>query len=169
MSRLGTLSPAALKAMFSPDADDSLIVLATITHSGGVIRIADGYTQRLSETDDEVLYGVISNGQQYIFLPFQFIAPTEEQMSAPRCRISVQDVTRYLTPLIRSASEAPSVSFDLVLSSTPNTVEVSFPDFLMGAIQYNQNTVTAELTVESLTNEPFPAFTFTPSAFPGLF
>lgn len=169
MSRLGTLSPAALKAMFSPDGDDNLIVLATITAGPTVIRIADGYTKRLSETADEVIYGVTSNGQDYVFLPFAFVPPTEEQMAAPHCSITMHDVTRYLTPLIRMATEAPTVSFDLVLHSTPNVVEISFPDFLMGAIQYDQNTVTAELTVESLTNEPFPAYNFTPSAFPGLF
>jgi hypothetical protein len=169
VSRLTTLSPAALKALFSPDADDSLIALLTITTTEGTIRLADGYTQRISETADEVTYGVVSRGDNYIFLPFQLALPTEEQQAAPRCSITIHDVTRYLTPIIREVLSAPSVTIELVLRSTPDTVEVSLPNFLMGAIQYNRDQVTAELSVEVLTNEPFPAHTQTPGYFPGLF
>lgn len=171
MSRLSTLSANALRTMFSPDADDTLITLITITGEGiaSPIRIADNFTKRLSETDDEIIYGVTSNGNDYIFLPFSFTLPTEEIGSAPRCNITIHDVTRYLTPVIRSISTAPTVNIQLVLSATPNTVEASFPNFLMGGINYNANTINAELTVTSLSSEPFPAHTFTPSYFPGLF
>lgn len=171
MSRLSSLSPAALRAMFSPDADDTLIALLTITGTGisPPIRIADGYTQRISENADEVIYGVQSRSQNYIFLPLEITLPTEEEQAAPRCNITINDVTRYLTPVIRQAINAPRVDIELVLASSPDTVEVSFPGFLMGGISYNANTVTAELTVENLTVEPFPAHTMTPSHFPGLF
>jgi hypothetical protein len=169
VSRLTTLSPAALKALFSPDADDTLIALLTITGGAETIRLADGYTQRLSETADEVLYGVVSRSQNYIFLPFQLSLPTEEQQAAPRCSITISDVTRYLTPVIRQMTTSLSVTIELVLRSTPNTVEVTLPNFLMGAVQYNKDQVTAELSVEVLTAEPFPAHTVTPSYFPGLF
>lgn len=173
MSRLASLSPAALRAMFSPDADDTLITLLTISGAGITtpIRIADGYTGRLAglTTDDEVIYGVPSRGNDYIFLPFSITLPTEEQASAPRCNITINDVTRYLIPTIRTISSSPTVTMELVLSSSPNTVEASFPGFKMAGISYNANTITAELTVESLAAEPFPAHTFTPSYFPGLF
>lgn len=171
MSRLGSLSPAALRAMFSPDSDDTLIILLTITGAGieTPIRLADNYTQRISETADEVMYGVKSRGLDFIFLPLQITLPTEEHAAAPRCNITINDVTRQLTPVIRSISSAPSVKLELVLSKTPDVVEASFPGFLMGGISYNANTITAELTVESLAMEPFPAHTFTPAHFPGLF
>ena len=171
MSRLSSLSPAALRVMFSPDADDTLITLLTISGDGIAepIRIADGYTQRISETADEVVYGVRSRSKDYVFLPIEITLPTEEQEAAPRCSITIHDVTRYLTPIIRSINTAPKVGIELVLASAPDVVEVSMPGFLMGGITYNANTVTAELTVENLTSEPFPAHTFTPSYFPGLF
>lgn len=171
MTRLSSLSPAALRAMFSPDADDTLIVLLTITGTGIAtpIRLADGYTQRISETADDVVYGVVSRSNNYIFLPIRISLPTEEQEAAPRAQITITDVTRYLTPVIRSISSPPTVLLELVLASTPNTVEASFPGLLMAGISYNKDQVTAELTVQSLTIEPFPAHTFTPSAFPGLF
>jgi hypothetical protein len=170
MSRLASLSPAALKAMFSPDSDDTLISLLTFSGANIVtpIRIADGYTQRITETADEVTYGVPSRGNNFLFLPFEITLPTEED-AAPRCRITMHDVTRYLVPVIRGLNGAPNVTIELVLSSNPDVVEVSFGGFLMGGISYTADSITGDLTVESLAVEPFPAHTFTPSHFPGLF
>lgn len=171
MSRLASLSPAALKAMFSPEGNDTLAVLLTITGAGITtpIRLTDNYTQRISETDDDVIYGIVSRGNNYTFIPFQITLPTEETDAAPRCQITINDVTRYLIPTIREASTALNVTIELVLTSTPDTLEISFTGFLMSGISYNANTVTADLNVESLSVEPFPAHTFTPSYFPGLF
>lgn len=173
MSRLASLSPDALRVMFSPDADDTLAVLITITGTGITtpIRLADNYTQRISSltTDDEVVYGIVSRSNNYIFIPFNITLPTEETESAPRCQITINDVTRYLIPTIRQASTALNVKIELVLTSSPDTVEASFGGFLMSGISYNANSITADLNVESLAIEPFPAHTFTPSYFPGLF
>lgn len=171
MSRLANLSAAALQAMFSPDADDDLICLLTFTGTGisPPIRLADGFTGRISEDSEEIVYGVTSRSNDYIYLPLQISLPTEEQTAVPRCTLTIHDVTRYLTPVIRSISTPPSVTLELVLKSTPDVVEASFPGFLMGGITYNADTVTADLTVETLVTEPFPAGTFVPSSFPGLF
>lgn len=171
MSRLNSLSPAALRTMFSQDADDTLAVLVTISGAGldTPIRIADNYIQRLSETDDEVIYGIVSRTNSFVFIPFDINLPTEETESAPRCQITINDVTRYIIPMIREASVTLNVLIELVLISTPNTVEVAFDGFLMSGISYNANSVTADLVVDSLSTEPFPAHTFTPSYFAGLF
>lgn len=177
MSRLaagGSLTPlssAALRAMLSPDSDDDLIILLTITGTGisEPIRLADNYTQRISETADDVVYGVMSRGDAFTFLPLQITLPSEEATAAPQFSITINDVTRWLTPVIRQINDAPSVLMELVLVSAPDVVEASFLGFKMGAIGYNANTVTAEMTVESLAIEPFPSHTFTPAVCPGIF
>ena len=170
MSRLASLSPAALKAMFSPDADSTLLTLLTISGDGITAqRLADGYTQRLSETADDVLYGVVSRSQNYIFLPFEITLPAESQDTVPSIRVTFHDITRHLIPILRTITTALDVKIELVLSNTPDVVEVEFPGFMLGGITYNKDTITAELSVESLAAEPFPAHTFTPSYFPGLF
>jgi hypothetical protein len=175
MSRLDSLSANAIAKLFSPESDDVFITLLTISGSGfTTIRIADNYTTRLSETSEDIVYGVQSNlggatTYNFVYLPFSLSLPTEEFSSAPRCNLTVQDVTRYLIPTIRSISSAPSVQIDIVLASDPDVVEVTFGSFLIGNINYNANTVSAELVVESLAVEPFPQHTFNPSYFPGLF
>ena len=172
MSRLSSLSPAALKAMFSTESEDTLITLVTIydpVTQAVAVRLADNYLTRISETSDEVVYGVTSRSNNFIFIPMQISLPSEEDNTAPKCSLVISDVTRYITPLIRELQGPPRVLVELVLTSSPSTVEAFFADFYISNISYNADSVSAELTMIDYQIEPFPCFTFTPSYFPGIF
>jgi hypothetical protein len=172
MSR--TLSAATIKAMYSTESNAVLIVLLKIDKDTTIgmsqdIYLADNYTNRITETSEDVTYGVTSNSINYNFIPMEIVLPNDDNASAPRCTIAIHDVTRYLIPYLRNLTGAPSVSLSLVLSTTPNVVEATFTGFKLTNISYNANTISAELTMPSLEVEPFPAYTFTPQYFPGLF
>lgn len=139
--------------------------------SSVLIRLADNYTQRLSdqETDTDILYGIRSRGIDYHFLPMEVTLPSEEENSAPRCSIVLTDVTKQLVPIIRQISGPPRVKIELVLNTSPDIVEASFDKFYMSSISYDSNQVTAELAMIDFAVEPFPAYSFTPKYFPGLF
>jgi hypothetical protein len=174
MSRLSTMSPAAIKAVFSPESDSSLIVLLTLylpDSPGQAILLSDSWKQRLPafETATEVVYGVISRGLNYIFLPLEITLPSEEDGQPPRSTIILHDVTRNLTPIIRGLTSPPKVKLELVLSSSPDTVEASFSGLYITNFSYNATSVTAELSMIDYDREPFPSGRFTPSLFPGLF
>jgi len=173
MSRLTTMSPAALRAMFSPDADSDLIFLLTIydpiNTDTVMFRIADNFTQRLSETDVDIVYGVKSNGQDFVFLPIQISLPTEEEAQAPRCTLVLHDVTRLATAWIRTITGPPKVKMELVLSKSPDIIEASFSGFYITSFNYNVETVSAELAMVDYEREPFPMHTFSPAYFPGMF
>ena len=173
MSRLTSMSPNALKAVFSPDSDDDLIILLTIynplNESEVIFRLADGFTKRISETESDILYGVTSNGFDYTFLPMEISLPSEDEAQAPRCSIVMHDVTRHLTPIIRTITAPPRIKLELVLTKTPDVVEVSFSDFYINAFTYNADTVTADLAMIDYEREPFPMHSFTPRYFPGMF
>lgn len=167
------MSPNALKAVFSPDSDDDLIILLTVydplNESNTIARLADGFTKRISETESEVIYGVTSNGLDYTFLPMQISLPSEDEAQAPRCSIVMHDVTRYLTPIIRTITSPPRIKLELVLSKTPDIIEVSFTDFYINNFTYNSDSVTADLAMIDYEREPFPMHSFTPRYFPGMF
>lgn len=172
------MSLNALKAVFSPDSDDDLIILLTIYGPDKenpaeepeiLARLADGYTKRISETDTEVLYGVTSNSQDYTFLPMQISLPSEDEAQAPRCSIILYDVTRSITPIIRTITAPPRIKLELVLSKTPDVVEVTFSDFYINNFTYNADSVTADLAMIDYEREPFPMHSFTPRYFPGMF
>lgn len=173
MSRLTSMSAAAIKAVFSPESDDDLITLLTIynplNESEVIARLADGFTKRISETDDEVLYGVTSNGFDYTFIPMQISLPSEDEAQAPRCSIVLNDVTRYITPIIRTITAPPRIKLELVLAKTPNVIEVSFSEFYINNFSYNAQSVTADLAMIDYEREPFPMHSFTPRYFPGMF
>jgi hypothetical protein len=173
LSRLTSLSPNALKAVFSPDSDDDLIILLTVynpaNESEVLVRLSDGFTKRISETDDEVIYGVTSNSFDYTFIPMQISLPSEDEAQAPRCSIVMHDVTRYLTPIIRTMSAPPRIKLELVLTKSPDVVEVSFSDFYINNFSYSKDSVTADLAMTDYEREPFPMHSFTPRYFPGMF
>lgn len=173
MSRLTSMSPAALKAVFSPEADDDLLFLLTIYDPSDNVsvlaRLADGFTKRISETADDVIYGVTSNGADYTFLPMEISLPSEDEAQAPRCSVTLHDVTRYITPIIRTISGPPKVKIELVLSKTPDVVEVSFSDFYISNFSYSADSVSAELSMIDYEREPFPMHSFSPKYFPGMF
>jgi len=174
MSRLSTLSPAAIRAMFSADSNEILITLVTFKADASInipedIHIADNYTQKLSEDNAEVYYGVISNGIEYPFVPLQITLPNDDHNAAPVCSLTINDVTRILLPTMRKITGAPEVIITLVLNSSPNTKEVEFIGFKLTNITYTADSITASLTMPSLEVEPFPAHAFTPAYFPGLF
>lgn len=172
-----TLSPATIKAMYSTESSEILITLLKLTIPAigtipeKIIYLADNYLYRLSalETDKDIVYGVTSLGINYIFLPMEITLPNDDAGSAPRCSITLHDVTRFLIPSLRALTEAPLVDISLVLSSSPNNIEISYSGFKLTNITYNAETISAELTMPSLEVEPFPAFSFTPAYFPGLF
>ncbi len=172
MSRLSSMSPEALRQIFSPDADSDLFTLLTLYEPDGVTvleRLSDGFTHRISETDGDVLYGVISRGNAYTFLPMSITLPSEEEANAPRCSIVMQDVTRHLTPIIRTVTKPLKIKIELILSKTPDIVEVVFDDFYISNFTYNAEQVQGELSMISLEREPFPSVSFTPQYNPGLF
>lgn len=169
MSR--TLSSNALATLFATESTDPIITLITLSGTGIAtpIRLCNQFIGRLSETASEVVYGLTSGGNDYYYLPFTITLPTEDFSSSPRCQLQMEDVTRYLIPTIRTISVPPNVQIDVILASAPNTVEITFGSFIMSNISYNANSITADLVIESLEIEPFPAHSFTPSYFPGLF
>lgn len=175
MSRLVTLSPQAVKAMFSTETDEQLITLLTIqnlTNPNAPIRLADGFVGRLASltTDDEVVYGVTSRGNDYLFLPLEISLPSEEETGVGRCNIVLNYVTKEAIQLIRTQLSSPTqVGLELILASAPNVVEASFPNFFITAATYNAQSISLQLDMTDFSREPFPCYNFTPNYFPGLF
>lgn len=173
MSRLNTLSAESIRQLQSPDADSTFITLLTIydvDNTTPILYLCDNYTARISETSEDVIYGVVSRGQNYTFLPLTITLPNEDQNGAPaRCRIVIRDVTRYLTPVIRGLTAPPRVKIELVLSKTPDLVEISYEELFISNFQYTSEQVSADLSAVELDREPIPAYSFTPQFFPGQF
>lgn len=136
-----------------------------------VFRIADSWKERLSyTTDSEVVYGVISNSKQFIFIPVEITLPNETESGETSCKLQLNYVTPELVELIRTNLNKPaSVTIQLVLGSSPNDVEAEFSSFFISNVSYTSTQIIFDLNMINYSREPFPAFNFTPIYFPGLF
>jgi len=166
-----TLTTTAINEVLARESSATFINLLTFSGAGvaGVHRIADNWLQRISTTADEVVYGVISRTQPFEYVPLNVIMPDSKPDSTPVIQLTIQDPTGELIPILRQFTEPPTVLVETVLSTTPNVLEQLPITFRMVGFTYDENQIASELTLRSLSQEQFPAHSFTPSYFPGLF
>lgn len=111
----------------------------------------------------------------YQFIPLQITLPDQQSSGAPRASLSISDVTQEVLPYLRNLEGPADVVLKVALHSnllrddivTP--IEAIFTGLKLVSISYNADTITADLVMDGLENEPFPAHNFTPVNFPGLF
>jgi hypothetical protein len=166
-----SVSTTFKQAAYAQETGRVIIALITIDHSSLLdpIRICTNPTERLQEFENDIIYGTVSRGNNYVFLPFSLQIPSDTDEGPGNMTIEFDNVHRTYTEAIRSIFTPPTVTVELVLDSDPDTVEVSWPEFLLTDITYNALTIQGTLSLELLDREPFPSGTFNPSSFPGLF
>jgi len=162
------LSNAAKAAIFAQQTDEAFITLVTINHPTftAPVRVASDPYELLP---DAGVRGVVSRGEEYLFLPFTIELPAQDDSGAAKARISVDNISREIVAAVRRANSALTITIEIVLASDPDTPEVSIEDFRLDRVTYDALTVSGDISVEYFDLEPFPARRFTPSDFPGLF
>lgn len=166
MSR--NLSNAAKMAALAQETSEVFVVLLTIDHPN--------FTQPIRCSSDNAVIlpnagvrGTLSRGEEYPYMPFTIELPQQDDTGVARARISVDNIDRQMVLAVRTADSAISIQIEIVLASTPDTVEISIPDFKMEYISYDALTISGDLSVEYYDLEPYSKLRFTPSNFPGMF
>lgn len=164
------VSDAFKAAAYAQETGERLIVLLTITHpdlTDGPIRLTQDTGTRTS--DDPLRYQTESRGETYDFLPFQVRLPDDQESGAPKALLILDNIAREMVAIIRSISTPPVIDIEVVLSGSPDTVEVKFPRFKIVNVTYDAQTIQGDLSIEGLATEPFGFMIFDPSRFPALF
>lgn len=176
--RGATLSLTSLnfrQAAYAQETGRVIIALITIDHPdlSTPIRISTDPTARLigeGYTNDlDVVYGTVSRGNTFIFLPVKLGLPNDTDEGPGEMTLEIDNIHRQYTETIRSIMTPPTVQVELVLDNALDTVEAQWPEFLLTDIKYNATTITGTLKLETLEREPFPAGSFSPAYFGGLF
>src|SRR5215207_529156 len=164
-----TLSLTFREAIYAQETGQVPVALLTIDHESlsAPLLISSDPTTRLST--DPLIYGTTSRGDDYLFLPFGITLPDDHEEAGPQAQITIDNVSREHISLIRSVATPPTVTLELVLADSPDTVEIAFPSFDMTKADYTATSITIALTIDPLVTEPFPAHSFDPATFPGLF
>lgn len=155
---------------YSQDTDVAVIVLLTLSTPDlpDDIRVCNVPVEKFDDLGENV-YGVTSNGQRYLFLPFDIELPQDDKTGAVSAKLTIDNVNRQIVQYARETRKPLNVGIQVVLSNNLNYVELEYNDFKLSNVNYNGFNVEGDLTVDYLGLEPFPCGRFTPSGFPGLF
>ena len=154
-----TLSSAAQAAVFAAQTGEAFLVLLELDH-------ADLATP-IRVTSDAV--ATVSNGDTYTPFPFFISLPGERDDQLSGTQLTIDAVDRSVIIALRSISSAPTVTMQIVLASSPDTIEAGPFVYTLKAATYNASTVEGELAFEDILNEGFPGASFVPTTQPGLF
>ena len=113
---------------------------------------------------------VTSNFETYTAFPFTIdFPPADGEDQLPRVTLVIDNIDRSIIAELRDIDSAPTIDVSVILAAVPDTVECGPLQFTLKSIDYDAQVITAELGFEDILNEPFPAGTFTPTDFAGLF
>lgn len=154
---------ALLKAVVTAQQTGEVILaIVSISHAS----IINGPLRVVND-----LQNLTSNGNTYTAFPFQVRLPDDHEDALPKVRLVLDNVDRSIVQAIRGIppSSPPTVQIDLVLASQPDLVELSFHELMLREVSYDAFTVEGDLRLDDDDLEPFPADSFTPQNFPGMF
>jgi hypothetical protein len=166
-----TISLNFRQAAFAQETGVFPIGLITIDHTSLAepIRFSTDPTQRLVDTVSEIVYGTVSNSEQYYFFPCSLKLPDDTDDGPGQMQMIFDNVNKDYVAIIRSIVGRPTVNASFVMSNDLDTIERQWPEFFIGRIPWDATRVTLNMEMETLDREPFPWGTYTPGAFPGLF
>lgn len=156
---------------FAQESSVFPIGLITINHDdlAEPIRLSTDPTERLVETVSNVVYGTTSNGEDYYFFPCTLKLPDDTDDGPGSIELEFDNVNRDYVSMIRSLVGSPTVDASFVMSNALDTVERSWPEFLVTLIPYDAGTIRLMMAMETLEREPYPWGIYTPNYFPCLF
>jgi hypothetical protein len=163
-----TLSSRLVTAMNAETTGESLAFLVTIDHANldAPFRFTD-QSQRLSS--DPLSYGIVSRSNIFDYLPIRLKFPEDKDGVPSRVQLEIDNIDRSLVALVRSERTPATALIELVLEETPDTAEVSLPDFDVVSADYDATVVRLELFLSNLNQVGFPKDKFSPAKTPALF
>lgn len=154
-----TLTTAlATEQAIAQHADDPFLVLLTLGHP----------TLTQPERFVRNRIQLTSRGNLYKASHFEVELPGDGE-EAPRASITVANVSRRIGQAMQTLVTPPSCVIELVLASTPDTVERVWSGLDLLEATWDAFTVRGTLTRATNWDEPWPFIRVTPARFPGLF
>jgi hypothetical protein len=95
--------------------------------------------------------------------------PGEDAETLTQVNLVITNVDKLLVDGVRSIATPLDVKLQVVLASDPNTIEAGDFDMKLRDVNYDAMTLTGRCNFNDLLNEPYPAGTYTPADYLGLF
>lgn len=154
------ISTTALQSILAEESGEVWLACVTIDHPSMAtpIRVVNDQ-QDLVRTEGT-----------FIGFPFMISLPADAEDDLPEVGIKIDNVDQTIIQELRSFSSGFTVKLEIVLASSPNTVEAGPFDFVLKDVQYNRLEIQGRLGYEvDLLNDGFPAMSFNPNTARGMF
>lgn len=154
------VSATALQAMLSQDSAEVFIPLLRIEHPDLADPILLAYnTETVSRSDGD-----------YLPYAFQINLPKQVEDETPTLSVTVDNSDLTVNDKIRSLQGKPSVTFMVVLASSPDTVEAGPFEMSLQQATADAQTITGTLGYEGdLFSQAVPSAQYLPTNSSGLF
>ena len=156
-----SVSPAALKAMLSQQTDEVFLTCLTLDHSSMSVPVR-------VVNDVQALVRTAGTFQPFLF---EIALPNDEEGKPPTVNLKISNVDRAIVDALKDLpmNEFPTVKMEVVMASSPDTVEAG--PFVMDLMKWSADAgvVTGKLGYQNPLNDAFPKDDMTPSTTPGLF
>lgn len=163
------ITDAIREDLFATHSGQVVFTLLTFEHPDleEPIRITTNPMVRL--TTEPLVYGLISRGEEYVFLPASIVLPPEGDKAVPRYKIDIDNVDRSMTEIVRSIQGDAIVIIEVMSSlDLENPIRPGVRTAVRSA-SITATRISLEVVGDPLITEPFPGVTFTSDRFPGLF
>lgn len=153
-----SLSNNLLAQIYNQNSDDPLLMLVTLSH--------DSFSPIYLVNNRE---NITSRGNEYTAFPLEIKLPTDDGQTAQKAQIQFDNISLELIDEIRTVTNAIDCQIEVILASDPDTVEISYDEFKIQNVSYNDTTITADLVLDDFLNTEISSERYTPSIYPGLF
>lgn len=153
------LSPAAIRAALALETNTAFLVLVTFTDP------TDGTKYRVVMNTEDV----VSRGNTFTACYFEFVMPPDDDEAPKGVSLSVDNVDLGLVGMLRAVTVPIACLIEVVITETPDTVEIALTDLLMREVEWNESTITGKLISDDPLNLQYPGNIYEPRTFPGMF
>lgn len=109
-----------------------------------------------------------SGGDLYMAFPFEIEFPGQDEENPGEARLVIDNIDGSIVNFIRGIVSPPNVTIEVVLASSPSTIEAAFTNMTLRNVSYDAKTVSGLLKFEDIVIEPV-TYAMTPERFPGMF
>lgn len=155
------LRPSTIPYAQASSSDVVFLALLTFTLP------ADPSVQPLRVVNNTV--DIISRKMLFHAYPFKITLPEDEPDKLPSVAVEIDNVDREIIDWIRGFSTPPQMLLEVITNVNYDVVERSIGFLNMTAVDYDALAIRATLTVDNVMSRRFPADTYDPVQFPGLY
>lgn len=154
-----TLTPELLAQLYYQESQDVFLTLLTLSHPSFLS------TVRLVNNSEDI----ISRGETFLAFPFKIRLPIDDGESSREVSIEFDNVSLEILDELRTVTTSIDVKLEMILASIPNEVQMSIEELKIQTVNYNRQTVSARLFLDSFLSTELNSEIYSPSLYPGIF